>query len=1080
LSSFSDLEKILSLRKDIDLSFLRKAYYFSEKAHHGQKRKSGEDYIIHPLTVALILAEQGADEKTLIAALLHDTVEDTSVTRSDIKKFFGRTVSDLVETVTKVSSVEYSGSKVDRKKETLRKMLTGGTFDVRALIIKLADRLHNMQTLSAQSPQKQQQISRETQEIFLPLAEQLGLRKIKRGLQELCFSILFPDVAAYRKNFFSRKMQDVSLRKTKETLLSFSSVLGIESVLRNPFSLLQKKDFCLDACCAEDIFFFQIILRNEDDCYLFLRNIHTHWKTIPGSEQDFLSRPKENGYRAYQIKILLESGEVFSFSLVTEEIAMFNEGGGIFSEPLRKPSSFLAHLFDIDISTQEKPDLFFEATKTDLLEEQICIYVDDREVTLPKNITLLDAFFFFDKRKAIHLIDVMHNGKKALFSKIITEGSILLGSYSKVAIADFSWFYQLKSATARFALQKFLRKKDQKEKVCLGESILQKEFDLYEKGDVESFCNSYEERIISLFHVKTKDEFYGLIADGSLVTTEAMSLLFPQQKIGWKQKVYDFFKNIFLGEDRGIRIHIDGVTEKNTIQNIEILRKEYGISVSKTVIQENKKNHTFSCFLDIVKNKKKDLHYFLGSLECLDGIIAIRPLLSKKKQTIFLSWLLLGFFFLGIMPFFLQGIESHFGEEEIFRKIMPYFFLLPVLTVNFLLSAFLRNYVAQIRNTKWPLVIGLIFNLFGFLFFTLLLLHHNSLDTLLIPLFLFIFSSLVFVIRYLPHNLRVKKVQNYYSTKAMIHIPTDTKQRIYGYLFRFSAIFFFGVTPILIKYFLVDINGVAIVSISFWVAFLALFPLIVYKIFKGSWGAKENYSKFFWITVLADGVILIFYFFSMHLTAASNSILFLNFAPVIALVFALFFWKSSLPYFRDKNTTKKIILAFLFGTAGTSLLVFGRGGGGSEYKILGDFFAFLGMIFDVVATIALIFYAKSKHAFSGIDYIIRKVVIISFLLSPVALYTLTHHSFSSQEILILFLLGIFNIIFAYWFSYEAYKRLDGFINYLLFNLASVVTIYIEVFYFNLPLTYSFAIGATLIIFSSVVAEYINAKSEKSF
>jgi drug/metabolite transporter (DMT)-like permease len=309
----------------------------------------------------------------------------------------------------------------------------------------------------------------------------------------------------------------------------------------------------------------------------------------------------------------------------------------------------------------------------------------------------------------------------------------------------------------------------------------------------------------------------------------------------------------------------------------------------------------------------------------------------------------------------------------------------------------------------------------------------------------------------------------------------NLRNKVVGYTLRIAAILIWATAPLVVKYFLIEnLTVLEIVALNRDIALLCLLPLVLFQmIFKKRFSSKKGYTKAFWIFIVFDSLFMITYFLSVEFTYATNAVLFLSFAPVVAIIAAIVFWRKEVVYLQEKRTLKKVVIIFFLGSIGTSILILSKGSVANyQVKLFGDSLAFLAMLFDVVATTALIFYTKSKNAFSGLYFVFNKSLILAVILSPVTLELLINHCFSMKEFLGLLYLGIFGSALAYFFAYEAFKRLDGFINYLLLNLIPIVVLAIEVIFFDMPLNFIFVIGIILILGSAISAEYINTKCEQ--
>ena len=320
-------------RPQDDLSIVKKAYDYSLKHHEGQTRASGEPYLVHPLEVALVLAEMKMDPVAIAAGLLHDSVEDTSVTIVDIRKEFGEQVAHIVEGVTKISKIDFA-TREEAQAENLRKMMLAMVDDIRVVLIKLADRLHNMRTLEHLQPDRQRKIAEETLEIYAPIAHRLGMGKIRGELEDLGFRFLDPAgyeqvekaVNARRKQgeAFLAKMQAIINDKLKEAGIQAK----VESRIKRLFSIhkkLQRQRISVDQ--VYDLFAMRIITRSLQDCYAVLGIIHNIWRPVPGRIKDFIAMPRPNFYQSLHTSVITEDGTPFEIQIRTEEMHKMAEEG---------------------------------------------------------------------------------------------------------------------------------------------------------------------------------------------------------------------------------------------------------------------------------------------------------------------------------------------------------------------------------------------------------------------------------------------------------------------------------------------------------------------------------------------------------------------------------------------------------------------------------------------------------------------------------------------------------------------------------------------------------------------------------
>src|SRR5437764_502350 len=334
LTKFRELMKRMQEnRPHDDLSIVKKAYDFSLKHHEGQTRASGEPYLVHPLEVAMVLAEMKMDPVAVAAGLLHDSVEDTSVTIADIRKEFGEQVAHIVEGVTKISKIDFA-TKEEQQAENLRKMMLAMVDDIRVVLIKLADRLHNMRTLEHLEPERQQQIAQETLDIYAPIAHRLGMGKVRGELEDLAFR--YTDPIAYQQIQAAvearRKSGEDFLNKTVKFIQGKLKENGvdakIEHRIKRLYSIHQKllkQRIPVDQ--VYDLLAIRIVTKSVKDCYTALGAIHGLWRPVPGRIKDFIAMPRPNLYQSLHTTVIAENGTPFELQIRTEEMHRMCEDG---------------------------------------------------------------------------------------------------------------------------------------------------------------------------------------------------------------------------------------------------------------------------------------------------------------------------------------------------------------------------------------------------------------------------------------------------------------------------------------------------------------------------------------------------------------------------------------------------------------------------------------------------------------------------------------------------------------------------------------------------------------------------------
>ena len=439
-----DKEKFLEIvAKDnpkFQLQQIGEAYDFCFLAHNGQKRKSGEPYAIHPVSVALEVSRLNIDEVSIIAALLHDVIEDTEYTSQDIEQRFSREVANIVEGVTKLDKIQFKEQHV-RQVENFRKLFLALSKDVRVLIIKLCDRVHNMRTLEFQKPEKQQLIALETLEIYAPLAERVGLQRMKNELQDRAFKILKPleyleiekQVKKLQDDFNSENLIEDIIQELKQSLSEHGIIARVYGREKMPYSIWKKMSTRnLKFEEISDIEAFRIIVGTIEDCYKALGVIHTTYNAIPGKFKDFISIPKSNGYRSLHTKIMGPRGHIVDIQIRTQAMHDEDEFGlashwkykqGLSAEERVKylRASWINRV--LRILQDNKTDTILQDAKTELKEQQVAAFTKNGEVIyLPYKSMILDFAFAIDTRFGLYFDYAVVNGQEVGIDYTIQNG----------------------------------------------------------------------------------------------------------------------------------------------------------------------------------------------------------------------------------------------------------------------------------------------------------------------------------------------------------------------------------------------------------------------------------------------------------------------------------------------------------------------------------------------------------------------------------------------------------------------------------------------------------------------------------
>ncbi len=476
-SSKKLIEKVKSYNKFLNPETLNKAYDFAVKAHSNQKRDSGDPYVFHPIAVANILTELKLDSATIATGLLHDTIEDTIATYETVKKEFGEEVADLVNGVTKLSALE---NKVlsNTKAENFRKLILATSKDIRVLLVKLADRLHNMRTIDyINDIEKKKRISKDTMEIYAPLADRMGMNRIRDELEDLSFKILNPEarnLVNERLNLIKKNYDDTFVEMSK----SFTDLLkkaNINSKIygreKTPFSIwikIQKKKMSLEQ--MSDIIGFRIILDNIDDCYKALGLFHKKWHCIPGKFKDYISSPKINNYQSLHTGIIGPNKRPIEIQLRTSAMHEFAQRGIAshwkykssekFSSLTWREYDWLRDLVEI-MENNKSPEHYFEYTKMQMFQENaFCFTPKGAIIKLPKHATPIDFAYAVHTQIGDTAISCEINGKESPLQSLLRNGDVVKIITSKNISPSLHWLSTTKTGKARAAIRRHWQAND--------------------------------------------------------------------------------------------------------------------------------------------------------------------------------------------------------------------------------------------------------------------------------------------------------------------------------------------------------------------------------------------------------------------------------------------------------------------------------------------------------------------------------------------------------------------------------------------------------------------------------------------
>lgn len=540
------ISKIKANGNNVDIDLVKKAYDLAFEAHKEQKRESGEPYIIHPISVAMILADMGMDTNTIVAGLLHDVIEDTDYTYEDISNIFNVEVANLVDGVTKLGKIKYK-SKEEQQADNVRKMLLAMAKDIRVIIIKLADRLHNMRTLKYMKPEKQKKKAQETLDIFAPLAHRLGISKIKWELEDLCLRYIHPEEyydlvnmiaekRVEREKFISRIIEEI-----KENLDKANIDSDIEGRPKHFYSIYRKmvnKHKSIEQIF--DLTAIRILVNTVKDCYAVLGIVHTIYKPIPGRFKDYIAMPKPNMYQSLHTTVIGSEGKTFEIQIRTFEMHRTAEYGiaahwkyksgvtGTDSKDMTFENK-LTWLRDILEWQKEAVDAteFMEGFKLDLFSDEIFVFTPKGVViNLPAGATPIDFAYKIHTDIGNKCVGAKVNGKIVTLDYKLKTGEIVeILTSSSSRGPNIDWLNIANSNQARSKIKQWLRKARREENLERGKEMLEKECKKQSLVFSDLCKGPLYDKLLKRYHLNNVEEIYVAVGEGELLSSTVISKL---------------------------------------------------------------------------------------------------------------------------------------------------------------------------------------------------------------------------------------------------------------------------------------------------------------------------------------------------------------------------------------------------------------------------------------------------------------------------------------------------------------------------------------------------------------------------
>ncbi|HQG50376.1 MAG TPA: bifunctional (p)ppGpp synthetase/guanosine-3',5'-bis(diphosphate) 3'-pyrophosphohydrolase [Syntrophorhabdaceae bacterium] len=572
---FNDIvDEILKYNPQEDLSMLEKAYVFSAQAHKGQTRLSGEPYLVHPLEVAYTLTKMNLDISSVVSGLLHDTIEDSYVSKSEIEENFGTEVAELVDGVTKIGQIPLKTSE-DSKVETFRKMLLAMSKDIRVILIKLADRYHNMKTLNFLNSNRQIDIARETMDIYAPLAHRLGIEWLKGELEDEAFKYLLP---LEYKNVVSkitkkRKERDTYIEEVIELLKGKFQQFKLDAEIfgraKKLYSIYRKT--ILEKLELDDIYdltAFRVIVNNVKDCYLALGLIHSFFKPIPGKFNDYIALPKPNMYQSLHTKVVGPYGEKIEIQIRTHEMHKIAEEGiaahwkykegSVFDPKEDKIFGWLRRLIESQQELKDNKE-FMEIFKIDLFPDEIYVFTPRGDVKeLSKGSTPVDFAYAIHSQLGHTCVGAKVNGRLVPLKYELKSGDTVDIQTNQAHKPSKDWLNFVKTSRAKTKIRQWIKAEQRERSIELGKSLIDKELSKYDLSLTKMLKTGELLGLAKEFSFETVDDLFAGVGYGLYSPMQVLGKIIPEvEKPGKLQQIISNIKN---GKDNAIRVQgVDGM-----------------------------------------------------------------------------------------------------------------------------------------------------------------------------------------------------------------------------------------------------------------------------------------------------------------------------------------------------------------------------------------------------------------------------------------------------------------------------------------------------------------------------------------
>ncbi|PYT03579.1 MAG: GTP pyrophosphokinase [Acidobacteria bacterium] len=542
------IEKLRKNHPSVDEELLRRAYLFSARQHRGQTRQSGEPYLVHPLEVANILADLNLDPICVATGLLHDIVEDTETSAEEIEEYFGPEIAHLVDGLTKISKLDHASTE-ERQALNMRKMLLAMVDDVRVVLVKLADRLHNMRTLEYLPGEKRRRIAQETLDVYGPIAHRLGMARVRGELEDLAFKHLEPEEYQKLKELVEsrRSRLEAFLEEVKQRILDMMGTSNIEVVfiegrIKRLFSIYQKlRRQRINIDQVYDLVAIRIITESVKDCYAALGVIHTAWKPIPGRFKDWIAIPRENFYQSLHTSVVGDGGQPFEVQIRTREMQSIAEEGIAahwkYKEGRRGTHTdedeafvWLKRLVEWQQEVKDSRE-FLDSLKLDLYPKEVyCFTPKGKVIELPRGATPVDFAFLIHTQVGLACVGAKVNGRIVPLKYQLRNGDVVEIMTSPSAHPSRDWMNFVKTSRARSKIRHFLAESERANAIELGKKLFEKEADRFRLNTKKLLSNGDLDRAAADYGVSRADDLLAAIGYGKVLPRNVIAKLLPPDR----------------------------------------------------------------------------------------------------------------------------------------------------------------------------------------------------------------------------------------------------------------------------------------------------------------------------------------------------------------------------------------------------------------------------------------------------------------------------------------------------------------------------------------------------------------------